>query len=41
MLYNLNQVFRDFSQSIITNDRIIPQIKANNTKYVERKIEAR
>ena len=29
------------SQSIITNDRIVPQIRVNNTMYVEPKIDER
>ena len=28
MLYSLNHVFRDFSQSIITNGRLVPQNEA-------------
>jgi hypothetical protein len=34
MLYNLNKIFRYFSQSIITNYRSLPQIRTNNTTYV-------
>ena len=41
MLYNHNEVFGDFSQSIITSDNTVPQIKPNNTMYARSKTEAR